>query len=102
MRMASSDDDFEKLMAETERMLGGPTPAKAAAPPRRAPGLSPGSGRFEVSLRRSAVSGGVAALLVFVAFAATPFLGAISGAAGAFVATFVIVLVQRISGGRKR
>ncbi len=99
--MASTDDDFDKLMAETERMLAGPTPAKSAAPARRAdPAVAPASGRFESSIRTSAVSGSVAAVLVFVAFALTPFLGAISGAAGAFVATFVIMLVQRITRGK--
>jgi hypothetical protein len=100
--MAKQEDDFDRLMAETERALAAASP-KAGPAARQEPArgqVEPG--RFEVSLRTSATAGGVAALLVWVAFAATPFLGAFSGAAGAFVATFVIVLVQRITRGRAR
>jgi hypothetical protein len=108
--MATSDDDFDKLMAETERMLGG-SPAKAT--PGKAPGSSAPArrqesgaerppGRIEASVRTSVVTGMVAAGLVWVAFFIAPFLHPTSGAAGAFVATFVIVLVQRITGGRRR
>jgi hypothetical protein len=99
--MAKQEDDFERLLAETERALAGTAP-KPSGPARQDSVAKPERGRFEVSLRTSAVSGGIAAMLVFVAFAATPFLGAVSGAAGAFLATFVIVLVQRITRGRSR
>jgi hypothetical protein len=53
-------------------------------------------------VRVSAVCGLVAAAVVFAVFAVLPFLRAFSGAAGAFVATFFIVLGQRITGRRKR
>lgn len=105
VRMAKQEDDFERLLAETERALAGPSPKGAPKAPSgrgQGPVERAEPGRFEVSLRTSAVSGGIAAMLVFVAFAATPFLGAVSGAAGAFLATFVIVLVQRITRGRSR
>jgi hypothetical protein len=94
------DDDFEKLMAETERALGavgggGPAARRQEPAPPRTPG------KLETSLRTSAVSGAVAAAMVAILFAATPFMDTVSGAAGAFVATFVIMLVQRITGSRR-
>lgn len=103
--MGKEDDDFERLLAETERALSaaGSGSARGAAPAaRRAETAALRTpGKLETSLRTSAVSGCVAAALVAGFFAATPFLGAVSGAAGAFVATFVIMLVQRITGGRR-
>lgn len=93
--MAKSDDEFDRLLAETEAAIQGrpspPAERPAAAAPQRPPG------RFETSLRVSAVSGTVAAAGVFAAFAVLPFLGAFSGAAGAFIATFVIALAQRVT-----
>jgi hypothetical protein len=44
------------------------------------------------------VSGVVAAVVVWVVFAVLPFLGAFSGAAGAFLATFAAVLLLRRRG----
>lgn len=102
----ASKDEIDRLIAEADAALGRrPTPARrpgslprsqdSAAPVERAPG------RFESSLKVSAVSGGVAAALVFATFAILPFFGAFSGAAGAFVATFCIVLGQRIARRRR-
>ncbi|GAA0638508.1 hypothetical protein GCM10009547_48380 [Sporichthya brevicatena] len=97
----SSKDEIDRLIAEADAALGRP----AASPParsRREPApvadaaVERPPGRFETSLKVSAVSGGVAAALVFATFAVLPFLGAFSGAAGAFVATFAIVLGQRL------
>ncbi|HEY2832689.1 MAG TPA: hypothetical protein VGJ14_09710 [Sporichthyaceae bacterium] len=97
--MAHSDDEIERLLAETERALGNPSSRSAAPPPAdvaRAPSV------FETSVRVSAISGLIAAAVVFAVFAVLPFLGAFSGAAGAFVTTFFIVLGQRITGRRKK
>ncbi|MGQ0626298.1 MAG: hypothetical protein ACT4PP_16825 [Sporichthyaceae bacterium] len=90
----AKNDDIERLLAETEASLGGRA-KPAAAPPAKPPG------RLESSARVAAISGAVSAALVFVIFGVLPFLRAPSGAAGAFVATFVIVLAQRVT-GRKR
>ena len=106
----ASKDEIDRLIAEADAALGirpagrpvtgpaaRPVPARAAdAAVERPPG------RFESSLKVSAASGGVAAALVFATFAVLPFFGAFSGAAGAFVATFFIVLGQRIFGRRKK
>jgi hypothetical protein len=97
--MAPSDDEIERLLAETERALGR-SPARPAAPPPAADPRAPSA--FETSVRVSAVCGLIAAAVVFAVFAVLPFLRAFSGAAGAFVATFFIVLGQRITGRRKR
>ncbi|HZE65175.1 MAG TPA: hypothetical protein VE081_01005 [Sporichthyaceae bacterium] len=99
--MAHSDDEIERLLAETERALGSSGSSRSpAAPPPGAVSRAPSA--FETSVRVSAVSGVIAAAVVFAVFAVLPFLRAISGAAGAFVATFVIVLGQRITGRRKK
>jgi hypothetical protein len=97
--MARSDDEIERLLAETERALGR-SPTRPAATPPAADPRSPSA--FETSVRVSAVWGLMAAAVVFAVFAVLPFLRAFSGAAGAFVATFFIVLGQRITGRRKR
>jgi hypothetical protein len=96
--MAHSDDEIERLLAETERALGSSRPATPppAADAARAPSA------FETSVRVSAICGLIAAAVVFAVFAVLPFLRAFSGAAGAFVATFFIVLGQRITGRRKK
>lgn len=96
----AQDDEIERLIAEADAILGrGP----AAPPPARLPARASTAsqsprprGPLESTVRVSAISGGVAAAGVFGAFAVLPFFGAISGAAGAFVATFCIVLGQRI------
>lgn len=95
----ASKDEIDRLIAEADAALGRrPAPvAKQAAPA----ATEPPRGKFETSVKASAVSGGVAAALVFVAFAVLPFFGAFSGAAGAFVATFFIILGQRLVRRRK-
>jgi hypothetical protein len=98
--MAHSDDEIERLLAETERTLGGGS-SRSSAPLPAAP-KTPTPTPFETSVRVSAISGLMAAAVVFAVFAVLPFLRAFSGAAGAFVATFFIVLGQRITGRRKK
>jgi len=97
--MSRSDDEIERLLAETERALGTGGSSRSAAPP---PAADKTPSAFEMSVRVSAISGLMAAAVVFAVFAILPFLGAFSGAAGAFVATFFIVLGQRITGRKKR
>ena len=97
-------DEIDRLIAEADAALGLPPgghPAARSAPrPQAAPVERP-RGRFESSVKASAVAGGVAAALVFATFAVLPFFGAFSGAAGAFVATFFILLTQRLTRRRK-
>lgn len=93
----ASDDEIDRLIAEAEAALGHrPAAPRPAGPPARAASAEPAAGRYDSPVKVSAISGGVAAALVFATFAVLPFLGALSGAAGAFVATFFIVLGQRL------
>lgn len=97
--MAKNDDDIERLLAEAEGALGGRsarTPARGESAAAKAPGT------FEASARVAAVGGALAAAVVFGLFAVLPFFGAFSGAAGAFVATFFIVFLQRVTGRRSK
>lgn len=84
-------DDVESLLAEVERSLGGgstgPPQRRADSPPARTS-----------RIRSAAVTGAVAGGVVWVLFALLPFLRAGSGAIGAFLATFVVLLVL----GRRR
>ncbi|MGQ0630796.1 MAG: hypothetical protein ACT4P1_07105 [Sporichthyaceae bacterium] len=91
----AKNDDIERLIAETEASLSG------RARPAATPAAARPAGRFESSARVAAISGALAASVVFAAFAILPFFGAFSGAAGAFTATFFIVLAQRITGRRR-
>jgi hypothetical protein len=86
--------DIDKLLAEADQMLAGAgaTPVRAVQPRE---GTEPEPGRLVQQLRAAAFSGAVAAAAVWVLFAVLPFLRATSGAVGAFLATFVAVLVFR-------
>jgi hypothetical protein len=97
----ASNDEIDRLIAEADAALGKGSapvrkPAAAPAPVERPPG------RIEASVKAAAISGGIAAALVFATFAVLPFFGAFSGAAGAFVATFFIMLGQRLTRRRKQ
>jgi hypothetical protein len=86
--------DIEKLLAEADATLAGAggTPGRAVQH-RQATESEPG--RLVQQLRAAAVSGAVAGGAVWFLFAVLPFLSATSGAVGAFLATFVAVLVFR-------
>ena len=86
--------DIDKLLAEADRMLAGEgaTPARAVQPQQ---GAEPDQSRRVPRLRAAALAGAVAAAAVWFLFAVLPFLGAASGAAGAFLAAFMAVLVFR-------
>jgi Flp pilus assembly protein TadB len=86
--------DIDKLLAEADRMLAGDsvTPGRAVQPRQ---GAEPDPGTRVPPLRAAALSGAVAAVAVWLLFALLPFLGATSGAVGAFLGTFVAVLVFR-------
>lgn len=94
----AQDEEIERLIAEADAIIGRApaAPARASAPA-PAPETPRPRGPLESTVRVSAISGAVAAALVFAAFAVLPFFGSVSGAAGAFVATFAIVLGQRIA-----
>lgn len=100
--MARGDsDDIEKLLREAEQTLSGRTGAEPARRPgsRQAARSTPperNAGRGAVGI--AATSGAAAAALVFVLFGLLPFLGALSGAAGAFVGVFLAVLIRRLRG----
>jgi hypothetical protein len=87
--MARKDDpdDIESLLAEAERTLSG---GGARPPARREEGPVERSGG---RVRTAAVSAAVAGGAVWVLFALLPFLRATSGAVGAFLATFAVLLV---------
>jgi len=91
--MADRDKDMniDKLLAEVEGVMGA-RPASVPAPrgDRRAEPVAAG---LTARVRGAVVSGAAAAVVVWVLFALVPFLGATSGAAGAFLATLVTVLV---------
>lgn len=98
--MARGDsDDMEKLLREAEQTLGGRAgaePARRSGSRRAARSTPPArkGGRGAVGI--AATSGAAAAALVFVLFGLVPFLGALSGAAGAFVGVFLAVLIGRL------
>jgi len=84
--------DIDKLLAEVDAMTGGGSVAgRPATPPARAEAGGGLTGR----VRTAALAGVVAGGAVFVLFALLPFLGAGSGATGAFLATFVAVVLLR-------
>ncbi len=88
-------DDIENLLREVENTVGdrGHRPAKRGGFPPGTAGRDRRRGRGVVDI--AVVSGAVAAAVVFVLFALVPFLGAFSGAAGAFLGVFVTVLIGR-------
>ena len=92
--------DIDKLLAEVEGVVGG-KPARTPAPRGDRP-AEPVAAGLTARVRSAVVSGAVAAAVVWVVFALVPFLGATSGAAGAFLATLVTVLVlPRRRAGRR-
>lgn len=93
--MAKRDEgsDIERLLAEVEGTLGGSKPASRATPSRGR--VDKRAGGLTEQVRVAAFTGVVGAGVVFVLFALLPFLRAPSGAAGAFLATFVAVLLLR-------
>lgn len=89
------DSEYDRLLAEVDSALGG-KPERAVVP---AAGGDPAPPTRRARLKQrastAAVAGGLAAGGVFLLFALLPFLGAPSGAVGAFVAVFAYVLVMR-------
>jgi uncharacterized membrane protein len=93
--MADRDksNDIDRLLAEVENTLGGRPANQPAA--RKATPAEPSSGGLTARMRTAAIAGAVASVVVWFLFAMLPFLGATSGAAGAFLGTFFAVLVLR-------
>lgn len=83
--------NIDKLLAEVESTLGGK--GTSAQVPRGEGHAESWRGRFVRRVRAAVVSGTIAAGLVGLAFAVLPFLGALSGAVGAFLAAFGAALV---------
>ena len=82
--------EVDRLLAEVDGMLGdGPQALRPAA--RRRPSRPPG--RWSAGCGRPLMAGAVAGVGVWVLFALLPFLRAGSGGVGAFLATFVAVLL---------
>jgi hypothetical protein len=94
-------DDYEKLLAEVESTLGakkpsgGSTPARRPAAPdkRAAEPAARATGGLPANVRTAVIAGAVAAGVVFALFAFLPFLGSVSGAAGAFLGVTIAVFV---------
>jgi hypothetical protein len=94
--------DIDKLLAEVDGMIDGGTgttgkPASRASRASVAPaGADDDEGfGFVARVRSAAVTAVVGGGVVWVLFALLPFLRATSGGIGAFLATFVAVLVLR-------
>jgi|SRR5262245_5676185 len=89
------DSEYDRLLAEVDSALGG-KPDRAVVP---ASGGAPTRPTWRERLRQrssnAAVAGGLAAGGVFLLFALLPFLGAPSGAVGAFVGVFAYALLMR-------
>jgi hypothetical protein len=86
--------DIEKLLAEVDGSLSG----RPATPARHAEPATPATralGGLRTRARGSVVAGAAAAVTVGGLFVLLPFLGAISGAAGAFLGAFAVALVLR-------
>lgn len=92
--MAERDDrsDIDKLLAETEAVLGA---GERAPAPRHNADVQNAPRNIASRLRLAALTAVPAAAAVWVIFAFLPFLGATSGAAGAFLAAFVAVALLR-------
>ena len=94
--MADGDKgtDVDKLLAEVDGMMsGGGTPSNREVQPKGA--AQSWTDGIVTHVRTAAVSGAVAAVGVWCLFAVLPFLGATSGAFGAFLAAFAAVLIFR-------
>ncbi len=96
--MADPDkqSEIDKLLAEVDRAVSGSPPARSRSSEPAAPSKSPVSSLRDSLATRTRVAatlGAVAAAVVFALFWVLPFLGAVSGAGGAFLATFVSVFV---------
>ncbi|NHC44400.1 hypothetical protein [Motilibacter aurantiacus] len=102
MARRDDPDDIDALLAEVDRTLGD---APSGGAPRAGKGASPvpsgrspeprARGSLPDRARTAALSAAAGAAVVFALFAFLPFLGAWSGAAGAFLATFVAVFLLR-------
>jgi hypothetical protein len=91
MTRSEEPQDYESLLADVERTLSGQSSRPPERRGRSAPERSPGRLARRTSTATAAAS--TAAIAVWLLFAILPFLRAGSGAAGAFLATFVAVLV---------
>ncbi|MGH8834541.1 MAG: hypothetical protein ACRDWG_06035 [Actinomycetes bacterium] len=89
------DSEIDRLLAEVDSALGG-KPNRSVVPASGGDSPRP-TRRAKLRQRAStaAVAGAVAAGGVWLLFALLPFFGAMSGAAGAFVAVFAYALVMR-------
>ncbi|MGH8893694.1 MAG: hypothetical protein ACRDWY_10400 [Actinomycetes bacterium] len=93
--MAGRDDkrnEIDKLLAEVESTLSGGPVTPAA---RDENGVERARRGIASRVQGAATAGLTAAVAVWLLFAILPFLRATSGAVGAFLATFVVVLVLR-------
>ena len=86
--------DIDRLLAETDIALSG-AGGRPARPVQAQRDPDSPSGGLVSQLRVAGVSAAVTAATVWMLFAVLPFLRATSGAVGAFLATFVAVLVLR-------
>ena len=93
---ADKRTEIEKLLAEVDSVVDGKPAGDTGSGGRRS--TDSFGVRLTARARAAAVSGVVAAVVVWAIFAMLPFLGAFSGAAGAFLAAFATVLLLRRRG----
>lgn len=92
--MTGGSDEIENLLRDVERSVSSGPATSPADQPAHPPATRShdGSGALPVAATSAALSAG----LIFLLFAALPILGAVSGAAGAFIAVFFTVLIGRL------
>jgi len=86
------ENDIERLIREADDAISG---RSSTARSRSEVPAGTRSGSRVSAVQVAAASAAIAAATVFVLFALIPFLGSVAGAAGAFLGTFVAVLVLR-------
>ncbi len=96
--MAAGDsDDIQKLLREVDESLGESSSATAVLGSTTRPVARRSEHTWRGALAVATSSAVVAAGVVFIVFSMLPILGALSGAAGAFIAAYVTVLVGRLA-----
>jgi len=89
------ESDIDKLLAEVNNALEGKPDRSVVPAAGRAQERPTLRARATDRLTSAAVAGLIAAGVVWLLFALLPFLGAASGAAGAFLGVFAAVLLVR-------
>lgn len=96
--MAAADsDDINKLLRQVDESIGESSSATAERGSTTRSVARRPEPTWRGALAVATSSAVVAAAVVFIVFTMLPILGALSGAAGAFIAAYVTVLVGRLA-----